>query len=253
MPDTDKPRYPSLDGRTVLVTGGSTGIGAAIVEAFVGQNARVGFLDIDAAGAEALVAKLDGKPVFRACDLTDLDAATSAIQELQEALGAFRVLVNNAGNDERHATADVTPDYWDRVMALNLKHQFFCAQAVQPGMKAAGGGSIINLSSIAWMFGAPRLVAYAAAKAATVGMTHTLAREWGPDRIRVNAIAPGAVITERQRRLWYSDAQVAEIVARQCLPGILEADAIADIALFLASDESRMLTKQCITVDAGLR
>jgi NAD(P)-dependent dehydrogenase (short-subunit alcohol dehydrogenase family) len=164
------------------------------------------------------------------------------------------VLVNNAGNDQRHRSHEVSPEYWRRTLALNLDHQFFACQAVRPQMQAAGGGAIINLSSIAWMGGgAANLVAYSAAKAAIVGMTNSLAREFGEDRIRVNAIAPGAVITPRQVELWYSDADVDAIVARQCLKERLLAEDVARMALFLAADDSRMITKQCFVVDAGLR
>jgi NAD(P)-dependent dehydrogenase (short-subunit alcohol dehydrogenase family) len=169
-------------------------------------------------------------------------------------LGPITVLVNNAGNDSRHQSHEVTPDFWDRTLALNLDHQFFACQAVRPQMQAAGGGAIINLSSIAWMGGGNNVVAYSAAKAAIVGMTHSLAREYGADGIRVNAIAPGAVITPRQLELWYTtDAQVDAIVDRQCLKHRLLPGDIARIALFLAADDSRMITKQCYVVDAGLR
>lgn len=246
-------RYPSLKNRPVLITGGATGIGAAMVEAFVAQGSRAGFIDIAERAAADLVERLAGKPLFVAADLTDIDAAREAIARITAEIGPIRVLVNNAANDERHATAEVTPDYWDHCMAVNLRHQFFCAQAVHGAMRDAGGGSIINFSSIAWMGGAPRIVAYASAKAAVIGMTRTLAKEYGPDKIRVNAIAPGAVITERQRRLWLDDDAIAAIVARQCLQERLDAEEIARAALFLAADDSRMITKQCLTIDAGLR
>lgn len=245
--------YPSLVGRSVLVTGCATGIGAAMVAAFVRQGAKVGYLDIDEAGAVALQDKLEGKPLFVAAEFTDIEAAKAAIARIGAANGAICVLVNNAANDERHATAEVTPDYWDRSMAANLRHQFFCAQAVHGPMRDAGGGSIVNFSSIAWMGGAPRLAVYAAAKAAVIGLTRTLAKEYGPDNIRVNAIAPGAVITDRQRRLWLDDAAIAAIVERQCLRQRLDVGAIAAAVLFLAADDSRLITKQCLIVDAGLR
>ena len=246
-------RYPSLEGRPVLITGGATGIGAAMVEAFTRQGAKVGFIDIDDAAGTALASRLEGRPHFVQADLTDIAAASAAIDAIAGALGPIRVLVNNAANDERHDTAEVSVAYFDHALAVNLRHQFFCAQAVHAQMCDAGGGSIINFSSIAWMSGAPRLAVYAAAKAAVIGMTRTLAKEYGPDNIRVNAIAPGAVITERQRRLWLDDDQIAAIVERQCLKQRLDATAIADAVLFLASDDSRMITKQCLTVDAGLR
>jgi D-xylose 1-dehydrogenase len=249
--------YPSLAGRVVLVTGGASGIGAEIVRQFVQNGARVAFLDIQHETAQALVAELTESahaPLFLHCDVTDIGALRAAIEEVQAALGPITVLVNNAGNDQRHRSDEVSPEYWDRTLALNLDHQFFACQAVRPQMRVAGAGAIVNLSSIAWMGGgAANLVAYSAAKAAIVGMTNSLAREYGEDRIRVNAIAPGAVITARQLELWYSDADVDAIIARQCLKERLMAPDIARLALFLAADDGRMITKQCIVVDAGLR
>jgi NAD(P)-dependent dehydrogenase (short-subunit alcohol dehydrogenase family) len=250
--------YPSLAGRVVLITGGASGIGAAMVRQFAQNGAKVAFLDIQDEPAETLAQELGQQcphpPCFSHCDLTDIAALRGAIEQAHAALGPITVLINNAGNDERHRSAEVSPEYWQKVLALNLHHQFFACQAVRPRMRAAGGGAIVNLSSIAWMGGgAPNLVAYSAAKAAIVGMTNSLAREFGEDRIRVNAIAPGAVITPRQLELWYSDADVDAIVARQCLKERLMADDVARMALFLAADDGRMITKQCIVVDAGLR
>lgn len=248
--------YPSLSDRTVFITGGGSGIGAAMVTAFAQNGARVGFVDVDAEASAALAAGLSGSrhpPLFIACDLTDIAALRAAIAQAQAALGPVAVLVNNAANDERHEVDEVTPEYWDRAMAVNLRHQFFAAQAVRPQMRGLGHGSIINFSSIAWMGGGVRMVAYSSAKAAVVGMTHSLAREFGADNIRVNAVAPGAVITPRQLRLWLSEADVEAIVQRQCLNARLLADDIARTVLFLAADDSRMMTKQCLTVDAGLR
>jgi NAD(P)-dependent dehydrogenase (short-subunit alcohol dehydrogenase family) len=249
--------YPSLNDRTVLVTGGGSGIGASIVEAFARNGARVAFLDIQPEPSERLAAALAPEvphaPLFIPCDLTDTEALRAAIARVRAELGPVAALVNNAGNDERHDLDAVTPDYWDRNLRVNLTHQFFAAQAVLPHMRELGGGSIVNLSSIAWMRGPQRLVAYASAKAAVVGLTRALAVELGPDNIRVNAVAPGAVLTERQLQLWYPDPrQVDAIVARQCLPHRLEPDEIARTALFLAADDSRMITKQCLIVDAGL-
>jgi NAD(P)-dependent dehydrogenase (short-subunit alcohol dehydrogenase family) len=250
--------YPSLAERVVLITGGASGIGAEMVGQFAQNGARVAFLDIQDEAARALVADLAAPcphaPRFLHCDVTDIPALRAAIDEVRAVLGPITVLVNNAGNDQRHQSREVTPEYWDRMLALNLDHQFFACQAVRPQMQAAGGGAIINLSSIAWMGGgAANLVAYSAAKAAIVGMTNSLAREYGEDGIRVNAIAPGAVITPRQLELWYSDADVDAIVARQCLKVRLMAVDIARMALFLAADDGRMITKQCLVVDAGLR
>jgi NAD(P)-dependent dehydrogenase (short-subunit alcohol dehydrogenase family) len=249
--------YPSLADRIVLITGGASGIGAEMVRQFAHNGAKVAFLDIQDDAGRALVAALAAcahAPRFLHCDVTDIPALRHAIAQVHRELGPITVLVNNAGNDERHQSNEVSPEYWEKALALNLHHQFFACQAVRPQMQAAGGGAIINLSSIAWMGGgAPNLVAYSAAKAAIVGMTNSLAREFGDDGIRVNAIAPGAVITPRQLELWYSDAQVDAIVARQCLKQRLMADDIARMALFLAADDGRMITKQCIVVDAGLR
>jgi NAD(P)-dependent dehydrogenase (short-subunit alcohol dehydrogenase family) len=250
--------YPSLRYRVVLITGGASGIGAEVVRHFAGNDAKVAFLDIQDAPAEALVQELAScahPPRYVHCDLTDIEALRRVIAQVHDDEGPITVLVNNAGNDTRHQSREVTPEFWDRTLALNLDHQFFACQAVRPQMQAAGGGAIINLSSIAWMGGgAANLVAYAAAKAAIVGMTNSLAREYGVDGIRVNAIAPGAVITQRQLDLWYtSDDQVDAIVARQCLKERLLAEDIARMALFLAADDSRMITKQCYVVDAGLR
>jgi NAD(P)-dependent dehydrogenase (short-subunit alcohol dehydrogenase family) len=243
----------------VLITGGASGIGAELVRQFAHNGAKVAFLDIQDAPAEALVAELTLQsahaPRFTHCDVTEIEALRRAIATVHDELGPITVLVNNAGNDTRHQSQEVTPDSWDRTLALNLDHQFFACQAVRPQMRAAGGGAIVNLSSIAWMGGgAANLVAYAAAKAAIVGMTNSLAREYGVEGIRVNAIAPGAVITPRQLALWHTtDAQVDAIVDRQCLKARLMADDIARMALFLAADDSRMITKQCYVVDAGLR
>jgi len=249
--------YPSLSGRVVLITGGASGIGAAFVRAFAAQKARVAFLDIDAAAGEALVREVTdasgSAPLFVPCDLLDIDALRAAMEQVHAALGDAAVLVNNAANDQRHVLSDVTPEEFDWSIAVNLKHVFFAAQAVVPQMRARGGGSIINMSSVAWTRGAPGLPVYAAAKAAIVGFTNSLARSVGPDRIRVNAIAPGMVITERQRRLWYPDEQkIAELRTRQDIPDAVTPDDIARMALFLASDESSRITRQCFTVDGGL-
>ena len=248
--------YPSLNGRVVFITGGGSGIGAALVEAFAAQGARVAFVDILEAESKALAVRLAegvAPPHFILCDLLDIAALGAAIEEARRRLGPIGVLVNNAGNDTRQAADAVTEADWDRAMGLNLKHQFFAAQAVRAQMREIGGGAIVNFSSIAWMGGMARLAPYATAKAAIVGLTNSLAREFGPDNIRVNAIAPGAVITERQRRLWISDSDLNAIVARQCLNRVLLADEIARAALFLAADDSAMITKQCLIVDAGLR
>ena len=249
--------YAGLADRVVLITGGASGIGAAFVRAFAAQKSRVAFLDIDAAAGEALVREVadtgGSAPLFVPCDLLDIDALRAAMAKVRATLGDAAVLVNNAANDQRQVLSEVTPEQFDWMIGVNLKHVFFAAQAVVPQMQARGSGSIINMSSIAWMRGAPGLPVYAAAKAAIVGFTNSLARSLGPDRIRVNVIAPGMVITERQRRLWYPDDQViAELRTRQAIPDAVTPDDIANMALFLASDDSQRITRQCFQVDAGL-
>lgn len=252
-----KTSYAGLADRVVLITGGASGIGAAFVRAFAAQRARVAFLDVDQAAGTALAdevaAKAGTAPLFVPCDLLDIEALRAATAEVRQALGDAAVLVNNAANDQRHVLAEVTPAEFDWMMGVNFRHVFFAAQAVVPQMQARGGGSIINMSSIAWIRGAPALPVYAGAKAAIVGFTNSLARSVGPDRIRVNAIAPGMVITERQRRLWYPDEQViTEMRSRQAVPDAVTPEDIANMALFLASDESQRITGQCFRVDGGL-
>ncbi len=249
-------RYPSLKDRVVFITGGGSGIGAAMVQAFAENGARVAFIDIAVEASEALVKSLSSAahtPWFKRCDLTDIPALQAAMEQVEREVGAIGVLINNAANDDRHEIDEVTVEYWDKSMSVNLRHQFFAAQAARKQMKTLGKGSIINFSSIAWMAGGARMAVYSSAKAAVVGMTRSLANEFGSDNIRVNAIAPGAVITERQRRLWLNDDDIAAIVKRQGIKRVLVADDIARVALFLAADDSGMVTKQCLTVDAGLR
>ena len=248
--------YSDLSGRAVLVTGGASGIGADIVRGFAMQGARVGFLDIQDAAAVALIAEL-GKgrhaPVFRHCDLTDLAALKSAIEALARMTGPFAVLINNAANDQRHRFEDVTEAMWEDLMAINLRPQLFAGQAVAPMMAGQGGGSIVNISSVAWRFGPDEMPVYGAAKAGVVGLTKAMARALGPQNIRVNAIEPGAVMTERQRQLWYpTQESVDAMTARQVLQRPLLGGDIADMALFLASDAARMITKQVFVVDAGI-
>ena len=249
--------YPSLAQRVVFVTGGATGIGADIVAAFVRNRARVALFDRQRDAGEALARALarEGEaPLFIEGDVTDIAALQAAIARTRDELGNIGVLINNAANDSRHEIADVDVAFWDASQAVNLRHQFFAAQAVQPQMKALGGGSIVNLSSIAWRDGAAEMAVYATAKSAVLGLTRSLARAFGPDNIRVNAIEPGAVMTDRQRALWYKTQEAVDaMVARQILRRTLLGDEIARAALFLAADDSRMITKQTITVDAGLR
>jgi D-xylose 1-dehydrogenase len=246
------PTYPDLAGRVVIVTGGASGIGAAFVRAFRANSAHVAFLDVDTSAGEMLAA--DAGAHFLPCDLTDLSALRGAIEAIGHEHGSASVLVNNAANDQRQKFEDVDSAEFDWMMAVNFRHVYFASQAVLPQMRVVGRGSIINMSSVAWIAGGPSLQAYSAAKAAIVGFTNSLARDVGADRIRVNAIAPGMVITERQRRLWYPDERrIAEMRARQCLPGPIEPEDIAAAALFLASDTSRAITKQCLVVNAGSR
>jgi NAD(P)-dependent dehydrogenase (short-subunit alcohol dehydrogenase family) len=250
--------YPSLADRVVLITGGASGIGADMVRAFAANHARVAFLDVQVEPGTDLASEVAATsrhaPLFISCDVTDISALRAAIASVHAALGPVAVLVNNAANDDRHAVAEVTPDYWDRTQDVNLKHQFFAAQAVHPQMKALGFGSIVNFSSTSWRFGADQMAAYATAKAGIVGLTRALARAFGPDNIRVNAIEPGAVITERQRQLWFkSQEAIDQVVQRQLIHRVLLGEEIARTALFLAADDSRMITKQSILVDAGLR
>ncbi|MER9845749.1 SDR family oxidoreductase [Mesorhizobium sp. M0106] len=250
--------YPSLTDRVVLISGGASGIGADMVRAFVANGARIAFLDVQDEPAEALVRDLAGAagqaPLYLHCDVTDVDALKASVAGVRARLGPVAVLVNNAANDQRHPIDAVTADYWDRSFDVNLRHHFFAAQAVHPHMKELGFGSIINFSSIAWRFGADQMVAYATAKGAVVALTRALARSFGPDNIRVNAIEPGAVMTERQRELWFKTQEaVDQTVQRQLIRRVLLGEEIARTVLFLAADDSRMITKQSITVDAGLR
>jgi NAD(P)-dependent dehydrogenase (short-subunit alcohol dehydrogenase family) len=244
--------YPDLQGTTVFVSGGASGIGAAIVRAFVAQRARVAFVDLDEASAQGLVDVLGDAVRFSRCDVRDITALQSTIAEAGRVLGPVRVLVNNAARDDRHALEDVTPAFWDDNLAVNLRHHFFAAQAAVPQMTAAGGGAIINLGSVSWMRGRPRLAAYTSAKAAILGLTRTLARELGERNIRVNSIVPGAVDTARQRALWVSPDLDRELIEQQCLKFRVSEDDIARTALFLASAEARSITGQSIVVDAGL-
>ncbi|MGY0194698.1 SDR family NAD(P)-dependent oxidoreductase [Leptothrix sp. BB-4] len=266
MPDaTPSPslaRYPSLQDRVVLVTGGATGIGATLVEHFVAQGSRVGFIDLAADAGHALAARLAGEPcapegvratppLFVAADLTDVDALRAAIDRVRQAFGPVTVLMNNAANDTRHSVESVTSESWDRGIAVNLKHPFFCAQAVIEDMRRAGGGSIVNFGSLSWMIKQGGMPVYTTSKSALHGLTRSLARDFGPHRVRVNTLVPGWVMTDKQVRLWVDDAARAEIARGQCINEPLLPSHIAAMALFLGADDSAMCTAQTFTVDAG--
>ena len=247
--------YPSLAGRSVFITGGGSGIGESLVRHFAAQSSHVAFVDIAEEPSRAIVDSIAATgaaaPLFIPCDLRDVDALRVAISRACLQNGPIEALCNNAGNDDRHQTPDVDVAYWDDRMAVNLRHQFFAAQAVLPHMKASGGGSIVNLGSITWMVGDADCPAYVTAKAAIHGMTRALAREFGPHNIRVNCLVPGWVMTERQMRLWLTPAGERQIEERQCLPQRLQPSDIARMALFLAADDSRMCSSQQFIVDGG--
>ena len=247
--------YPDLKERTVLVTGGGTGIGAAFVEAFVWQGSRVAFFDIQEEASLELVSTLAGKkpePLFLPCDVTNISVLKKAISEVETRLGAIRVLINNAANDERHDPIDVSPQYWEDRLKLNLSHHFFTTQAVQPKMAEAGGGSIINMGSISWHMAFEFMPAYTTAKAAIEGLTVSLARAYGKDRIRVNCIIPGSVRTSRQVKEILTPEYEKFITEKQCLPDQIMPKDIAQLALFLASDAGRMCTRRNYFMDAGI-
>ncbi|MDA8050815.1 MAG: SDR family NAD(P)-dependent oxidoreductase [Rhodospirillales bacterium] len=248
--------YPSLRNRVVLITGGASGIGAAHVESFCRQGAKVAFVDIDEAAGEAFSERLGGqgraRPFFRPVDLVDIPALQGAVHEVSEALGPIAVLVNNAANDQRHRIEEVTVEYWDERLAVNLRHQFFAAQAVWPIMRAAGGGSIINFGSVSWHRKTGGMPAYTTAKAGVEGLTRSLARDLGADRIRVNCVIPGWIMTERQLRLWLTPEAEADLLKAQCLKEKLVPQDVANLVLWLAADDSRMCSGQNFVVDGGL-
>jgi len=241
----NKAIYPSLSGRTVVVTGGGSGIGAALTRGFVSQGAQVSFLDVAHAESQALATETGAR--YLRCDLTD----TRAIAAAFATIGAVEVLVNNAANDDRHSLDSVTSDYFDARIAVNLKHHFFCTQAVVPAMRAGGRGAIVNMGSISWRLALPDLAIYETAKAGIEGMTRAFARDLGRDGIRVNCVVPGNVVTPRQIALWNSPEQEAALLERQCLNARVMPDDIAAMVLFLASDDARMCTAQSYVVDAG--
>ena len=248
-------RYPSLVNRVVLITGGSTGIGETLVEQFVDQGARVGFIDIDVPNAQALVKRLTPgaktPPLFVDADITQVSKLESAIDVVRERLGPVTVLLNNAANDQRHQIEATTSESWDAGIAVNLKHQFFAAKKVSADMKAAGGGSIINFGSGSWKLKQGGMPVYTTAKSAVQGLTRSLARDFGPFNIRVNTIVPGWVMTEKQKRLWLDERGKEDIARGQCINQPLMPMHIASMALFLAADDSAMCTAQDFIVDGG--
>ena len=248
-------RFPDLDGASVLITGGGSGIGAALTEGFVRQGCKVAFIDIADAPSKALADRIEAstgiRPLYLNADLRDIDALRAAVAEAAKAHGPVTVLINNAAFDQRHAVEEVTEEFWDNNQAINLRPHFFTAQAVAPGMKAAGKGSIINFTSTSFLINHPDMPSYTAAKAGIIGLTKGLAGKLGADGIRVNAIAPGWVITERQQALWVTEEGLAAHVAKQCIREIMQPDDMVGPCLFLASDASRMLTAQTMIVDGG--
>ncbi|WP_201831441.1 SDR family NAD(P)-dependent oxidoreductase [Microvirga zambiensis] len=246
--------FTDLKGKVVLVTGGGSGIGEAIVRRFAEQKCRVAFIDIARDASERLVRELTGRGLdahFEYADLTDIEALRAAIGRIRNRLGPIQILINNAAHDDRHPTPEVTPEYWDDRIAVNLKHQFFAAQAVLPDMQAANSGSIINFGSVSWMAGQGGMAVYTAAKSAVLGLTRSLARDYGPHNIRVNAIAPGWIMTPRQIEKWMTPESERELMQRQCLKRKLAPDEIARFTVFLASEEASACTNQQYVVDGG--
>jgi NAD(P)-dependent dehydrogenase (short-subunit alcohol dehydrogenase family) len=246
--------YPSLKDKVVFISGGGSGIGAAIVQGFARNGAKVAFIDIDEVASNALVSSLKGKgptPLFVPCDVRDINQLREAIETAQAELGDIGVLVNNAARDDRHPIESVTVEYWDERIAVNLRHQFFAAQAVVDQMKRRGGGSIINFGSISWMTATGGMPAYTTSKAAIHGLTRGLARDLGPFNIRANTVSPGWVMTERQKKLWLTPEGDKQMDALQCLKGRLQPEDLANMVLFLASEDAKMITSQNLVVDAG--
>lgn len=248
--------YPSLKGKTVFISGGGSGIGACLVEAFIAQGAKVAFVDILEAESKALVADLtakyqDAQLKFYACDLLNIDDLKQVIEQVKRQLGAISVLINNAASDTRHNFLEVTPEYWDQRVNINLRHQFFAIQAVYPHMKELGAGSIINLGSMSWYESQGGMPGYTSSKAAVLGLTRGLARDLGPDKIRVNTLTPGWVMTERQLKFWVNEETARDIEKNQCVKDSLMPEDVAAMALFLASDDSKLCTAQNFIVDGG--
>lgn len=243
--------YPSLNDTVVFITGGASGIGATLVEAFAEQGAKVGFVDRDVAAAKTLVDRLEAEVTFAECDLCDIASLQDAFGQLQDKLGAAEVLVNNAARDDRHHWQDVTPQYWDDRQATNLRHMFFAIQAVAPGMIAAGQGAIINMGSNSWWEASGGFPAYTTAKSAVHGLTRSMARDLGRHRIRVNTVVPGWIMTERQKELWVTPEALAKHLDRQCLPDPIDPVYVVRMVLFLASDDGAMCSANNYMVEAG--
>ncbi len=257
LPRDGGTRYRCLEGRAVFISGGSSGIGAELVRAFAAQRARVAFCGTKAGGGDELIEEIQRAgfpvPIYQACDVRDIEALQHLLDKVADGWGPIRVLVNNAGRDDRHALDDLTPAYWDNCLNVNLRHQVFATQTVAAQLKAAAlPGSVINMGSVSWMRGRPNLIGYAASKAAISGMTRSLARELGEARIRVNALVPGAIATDRQAQLWRNPEEDRKFIEFQCLKFRLDAGHVARAALFLASDDSDGITGQNLLVDAGL-
>tara|TARA_R110000850_G_scaffold25575_1_gene73701 strand:+ start:2925 stop:3677 length:753 start_codon:yes stop_codon:yes gene_type:complete len=248
MPDFA--HYPSLSGKTVMMTGGASGIGSEIVAAFAAQGAKVGFLDIDARGAQAM-SDAHENVTHEVCDLRDIAALRVGLAALKSRIGPADILINNAARDDRHDWREVTPAYWDERMATNLRHMFFAIQTVAPDMAARGGGSIVNMGSNSWWEAGGGFPAYATAKAAVHGLTRTMARDLGGDRIRVNTVVPGWIMTDRQKDLWATPDALEAHRARQCLPDLIDPVYVARMVLFLASDDAAMCTANNYMVEAG--
>ncbi len=246
--------YPSLRGKTVVITGGGSGIGESIVSQFARQGSKVGFLDIAKEPSEALVRKLtdEGLQVeFIHCDITDTDALKAGISKIRDKFGSIGILINNAAHDQRHKFEDITPEFFDERIAVNIKHQVFAAQAVIPDMKDLGGGVIINMGSTSWMVGQGGMACYTAAKSAVLGLTRSLAHDYGPDNIRVLSVVPGWIITERQRELWLTEESEKDLMKNQCLKRHLLPDDIARPVLFFSSEEAGAATNQAYVFDGG--
>ena len=248
-------RHPGLKGRSVFVSGGGSGIGAAIVESFLDQGSKVAFVDINEEAGAKLVADLKTQygtaPLFIKCDLKDIGALQAAVVTAGKENGDISVLVNNAANDQRHKWQDVTPELWDDRIATNLRHVFFAMQAVAPQMDRAGGGSIVNFGSIAWKLAMGDMAGYTASKAGIHALTRSMARDLGPKKIRVNTVLPGWIMTERQKTMWLTPEADKTREAAQCLKDRIEPIDVARLVLFLASDDARMCSAQEFTIDGG--